>query len=35
LEVPHDDVIKNHGIQITVKTTAKEKESGRALLTQL
>jgi ribosomal protein L5 len=27
LEVPHDDVIKNHGIQITIKTTAKNKES--------
>jgi len=33
LEVPQDDVIKNHGLQITVKTTAKDKESGRALLT--
>lgn len=25
-EVPQDDVVKNHGIQITVKTTAKNKE---------
>lgn len=32
LEVPHDDVIKNHGIQITIKTTAKNKESWRELL---
>jgi large subunit ribosomal protein L5 len=27
LEVPQDDVIKTHGIQITVKTTAKSKEA--------
>jgi large subunit ribosomal protein L5 len=32
LEVPHDDVVKNHGIQITIKTTAKDKEAGRELL---
>jgi large subunit ribosomal protein L5 len=32
LEVPHDDVVKNHGIQITIKTTAKNKEAGRELL---
>lgn len=32
-EVPQDDVVKNHGIQITVKTTAKSKEQGRQLLT--
>jgi large subunit ribosomal protein L5 len=25
-EVPQDDVVKNHGLQITVKTTAKTKE---------
>ncbi|MDD2870618.1 MAG: 50S ribosomal protein L5 [Candidatus Gracilibacteria bacterium] len=35
LEVPHNDVIKNHGLQITVKTTAKNKEAGKELLTQL
>jgi len=35
LEVPQDDVIKNHGLQITVKTTAKNKEAGRALLDAL
>ena len=34
-EVPHDDVVKNHGIQITIKTTAKTKEAGRELLTQM
>jgi len=32
-EVPHDDVVKNHGLQITVKTTSKTKEGGRELLT--
>ncbi len=31
-EVPHDDVIKTHGIQITVKTTAKSEDAWRALL---
>jgi len=35
LEVPQDDVVKNHGIQITVKTTAKEKEAGKQLLTMM
>ncbi|MDD3145277.1 MAG: 50S ribosomal protein L5 [Candidatus Gracilibacteria bacterium] len=35
LEVPHDDVVKNHGIQITVKTTAKNKEAGKELLTMM
>lgn len=34
-EVPHDDVVKNHGIQITVKTTATSKEAGKELLTQM
>lgn len=34
-EVPQDDVVKNHGIQITVKTTAKDKDAGKALLTQM
>ena len=32
LEVPQDDVIKNHWIQITIKTTAKTKEEWRELL---
>ena len=32
-EVPQDDVVKNHGIQITVKTTAQSKEAGKELLT--
>ncbi len=27
LEVPQDDVMKTHGLQITVKTTAKSKEA--------
>jgi len=35
LEVPQDDVIKTHGIQITVKTNAKSVESGKELLTQM
>lgn len=35
LEVPQDDVVKNHGIQITVKTTAKSKEAGLELLTAM
>lgn len=35
LEVPHDDVVKPHGIQITIKTTAKDKESWRALLEKM
>jgi large subunit ribosomal protein L5 len=34
-EVPQDDVVKNHGIQITVKTTAKSKEAGKELLSQM
>ncbi len=34
-EVPQDDVVKNHGIQITVKTTAKNKDAGKALLDQM
>ncbi len=34
LEVPHDDVVKNHWIQITVKTTAKNKDEWKELLTQ-
>lgn len=35
LEVPQNDVIKSHGLQITVKTTASDKESWKELLTQL
>ena len=35
LEVPQSDVVKNHGIQITVKTTAKNKEAWKELLTQM
>jgi len=35
LEVPQDDVVKTHGLQITVKTTAKSKEAGRQLLEQI
>ena len=31
-EVPHDDIVKTHGLQITVKSTATSKESGKALL---
>ena len=34
-EVPQDDVVKNHGIQITVKTTATSPEGGKALLTEM
>jgi large subunit ribosomal protein L5 len=26
LEVPQDDVVKNHGLQITIKTTARDKD---------
>ena len=35
LEVPHNDVIKNHWLQITVKTTANNKEAWKELLTQM
>lgn len=35
LEVPHDDVIKNHWIQITIKTNRKSKEENLELLTQM
>ena len=34
-EVPQDDVVKPHWIQITVKTTAKSPEAGRALLEKM
>ncbi len=34
-EVPQDDVVKNHGLQITVKTTAKSAVAGKALLTEM
>ena len=29
LEVPQDDVVKTHGLQVTVKTTATTKEAGK------
>jgi len=35
LEIPQDDVVKTHWLQITVKTTAKSKEAGRELLEAL
>ncbi len=35
LEVPHDDVVKPHWVQITLKTTAKDKDAGRALLEKM
>lgn len=35
LEVPQDDVVKNHWLQITIKTTAKDKEAWKELLTQM
>lgn len=35
LEVPQDDIVKNNGIQITVKTTAKNKEMWKELLTMM
>lgn len=35
LEVPHDDVVKPHWVQITLKTSAKDKEAGRALLIKM
>ena len=35
LEVPQDDVVKPHGLQITVKTTAKSKEAGEKLLEEI
>ena len=31
-EVPQDDVVKTHGLQITVKTTATSKDAWKALL---
>lgn len=34
-EVPQDDVVKTHWIEITVATTATDKNSGLLLLTQL
>ncbi len=34
LEVPQNDVIKSHGLQITVKTTAKTGEAWKELLNQ-
>jgi large subunit ribosomal protein L5 len=35
LEVPHNDVIKNHWLQITIRTTAKNKEEWKELLTMM
>jgi large subunit ribosomal protein L5 len=35
LEVPGDDVVKAHWVQITVKTTAKKPENGKELLTMM
>lgn len=35
LEVPQDDVVKNHGLQITIKTTARDKDWGKQLLTMM
>ena len=35
MEIPQNDIIKNHWLQITVKTTAKNKEAWKELLTQV
>ncbi len=35
LEVPQDDVVKNNGLQITIKTTAKNKDFWRELLNSM
>lgn len=35
LEVPHDDVVKPHGLQITFKTTAQTKDAWKKLLEEL
>ena len=35
LEVPQTDVVKPHGLQITIKTTAVNKEQGKLLLEKL
>ena len=35
LEVPQNDVVKTHGLQITIKTTANNKEGGKLLLEEL
>lgn len=35
LEVPQDDVVKNHWLQITIKTTATSTEGWRELLTMM
>lgn len=35
LEVPQTDIVKTHGLQVTVKTTAKDKESWKVLLEEL
>ena len=35
LEIPQDDVVKNCWLQITIKTSAKDKDSWRELLSQM
>jgi large subunit ribosomal protein L5 len=35
IEVPQQDIVKTHGLQITIKTTSNDKESGRELLTKM
>jgi large subunit ribosomal protein L5 len=35
LEVPQTDIVKTHGLQITVKTTAKDSKSWKVLLEEL
>ncbi|MCP4522716.1 MAG: 50S ribosomal protein L5 [Candidatus Gracilibacteria bacterium] len=32
VEVPQEDIVTNHGLQITIKNTATNKEQGKALL---
>jgi len=34
-EINHDDIVKIHGLQICVNTTAKNNDEGKALLTKL
>jgi len=34
-EIPQDDIVRNHWLQITIKTTAKSKQAGKALLDQM
>ena len=35
LEVPQDDIVKTHGLQITIKTSTNDKEAWKELLTQM